>query len=126
MEEARLAAAVALGNLDAHDTEIEQLVDERPADLRVLVHFAHVWTDFPTGEFVDTVAKQAFVFGQNGQRVLGHFSVLRRHALGYYHSLPGHRATAAPRIPGREGPDFSSATASIKVVELPQRTLYGI
>ena len=32
VEEARAAAAVALGNLDAHHAEVEQLVDERAAE----------------------------------------------------------------------------------------------
>ncbi len=78
----RAGAAVALGDLDAHHAEIEQLVDERPADFRVLVHFADERTDLAIRELVHAVAEETFVFGQNRQRLLGDFSVLRRHAHG--------------------------------------------
>ena len=64
----RAAAAVALRDLDAHDAELEQLVDERARDLRVLVHLAHERPDFAIRELVDAVAEQPFVFGQCGQR----------------------------------------------------------
>jgi hypothetical protein len=64
VKERRAGAAVALGNLDAHDAELEQLVDQRSRDLRVLVHFANLGTNFAVGEFVHAVAENDLVFGQ--------------------------------------------------------------
>ena len=79
MKEARAAAAVAVGDLDAHHAEVEELVDERGRDLRVLVHLSDERPDLAVGEFVHAVAEQPFVFGQCGQGLRGGFSVLRRH-----------------------------------------------
>ena len=43
-------AAIRLGNLDAHDAELEQLVDEAARDLRVLVHFTDERANAGVGE----------------------------------------------------------------------------
>ena len=75
MEERRAAAAVALGDLDAHDAEVEQLVDERARDLGVLVHLADERPDLAVRELVHAVAEQPFVFGQRRQRASGMSSV---------------------------------------------------
>ena len=72
MEEAGAGAAVGLRDLDGHDAEVEQLVDERARDLGVLVHFPHERPDLGLGELADAVAENDFVFrGQQGQRRLG-------------------------------------------------------
>ena len=75
----RAAAAERLGNLDAHDAEVEQLVDERARDLRVLVHLADERPDFAIGELVDAVAEQPLVFGQRRQRRAAQVASVRRH-----------------------------------------------
>ena len=61
MKEARAAAAVALGDLDAHDAEIEQLLDEAVRNRRALVHLPDERPDFAVREFVDAVVKQALI-----------------------------------------------------------------
>ena len=71
VEERGAGAAVALGDLDAHDAELEQLVDELAGHLGVLVHLADERPDLAVGEFVDAVAEQRFVFGQTRQRRAG-------------------------------------------------------
>ena len=67
MEEAGAAAAVAVGNLDAHHAEREQLVDQRGRELRVLVHLADQRADFLVRELVHAVAQEPFVLGQSRQ-----------------------------------------------------------
>ena len=62
-------AAEGLGDLDAHDAEIEQLVDQRPRDLRLLVHLADERPDLRLGELADAVAEQLLVFGQDRERL---------------------------------------------------------
>ena len=64
VKERRAGAAVGLGNLDAHDAEVEQLVDELWRNLRVLVHLADERPDFAIGEFVDAVAEEGFVLAE--------------------------------------------------------------
>src|SRR6185436_16909430 len=91
MKEAGAAAAVALGDLDAHDAEIEQLADERRRQLGLLVHFAHQRPNLPVGELVHAVAEQPFVFGQGRQRLRRDLGMLRRHGLSparCYHRQP--------------------------------------
>ena len=67
-----------IGNLDAHDAELEELVDERPRNLRVLVHFPDERPDFGLGKRAHAVAEDRLVFGEHGQGlgvldgVLGH------------------------------------------------------
>ena len=59
MEERAAGAAVGLGDLDAHDAELEQLIDERARDLRLLVHFADERPDLRVGELAHAVAEDA-------------------------------------------------------------------
>jgi hypothetical protein len=61
-------AAVALGNLDPHDPELEHLIDERARNLRVFVHLADQRANLAIGEFVHAVAKNDFVFGKTRER----------------------------------------------------------
>ena len=68
----RAAPAEALGDLDAHDAEGKELVDEGPRDLGVFVHVADQRSDLAVGEFEDTVAKKRFVLGQPRQGRGGH------------------------------------------------------
>ena len=65
----RAGAAVGFGNLDAHDAEVEELVDELAGHLRLLVHVADERPDLSIGELVHAVAEQRFVVGQRRQRV---------------------------------------------------------
>ena len=78
LRERGAAAAVALRNLDAHDTELEHLVDQGAGNLRVFVHLAHERTNLTIGEFVHAVAKQDFVFGEARQRTVDEYSELFR------------------------------------------------
>ncbi len=68
MEEARAGAAVRLGDLDAHDAQAEQVVDEVAGHLRVLVHLPDQRANALIGEFEDAVAKELFVFREDGER----------------------------------------------------------
>ena len=60
------AAAVLLGNLDAHQAELEELVDERVLENAFLVHFTDVRANALVGELADGIAKENFVFGEGG------------------------------------------------------------
>jgi hypothetical protein len=75
VEEGRAGSAVGLGDLDAHRAELEQLVDEVPRNLRVLVHVVHARPDFAVGELVHAVTEEFFVLAKLGQRGQG-FDVL--------------------------------------------------
>ena len=77
VEERPAAAAEALGDLDAHHAQLEQLVDEVSRDLGVLVHLADERPDLLVGELADAVAEEHLVFreGRQGERqggFLGH------------------------------------------------------
>ena len=72
VEERGAAAAEFVRNLDAHDSEVEQLVDQAAGNLGVLVHLAHQRPDLARGEFRDGTPKQAFLFIEVRER--------RRHA----------------------------------------------
>ena len=76
MEEARAAAAERLGDLDAHHAELEQAVDQRARDLRLLVHLADERPYFAVRELVHAVAKQPLVLREDGQRRSGGFGGL--------------------------------------------------
>ena len=69
VEEPAAAAAERFGDFDAHHAEIEQLVDQRPRDLRLLVHFADERPYLRVREFADAVAEQPLVFGERGERM---------------------------------------------------------
>ena len=77
VEERAPRATEPLGDLDAHDAEVEQLVDQRAWDLRVLVHVAHQRPDLRVGELAHAVAKEGFVFGKHGEGGHGDGSLLR-------------------------------------------------
>jgi hypothetical protein len=79
VEERRTAAAVALGDFDAHDPQLEELVDEGARDLGLLVHLPHERPDLAIRELVDAGLEQPFVFGQCGQRARDELGVLDRH-----------------------------------------------
>jgi hypothetical protein len=67
MKEAAARAAVSLGDLDPHDAEVEELVDERPWNLRVLVHFTDEGPDLRVGEGPHAVPENRLVLGENGE-----------------------------------------------------------
>ena len=71
-------AAVGFGDLDGHHPEVEQLVDERARNLRLLVHFPDERPDPGLGELPDAGPEQPLVLRQNGQ------------GLGVFHRLFGH------------------------------------
>jgi len=79
VEERGAGAAERLGDLDRHDTEVEELVDQRARDLGVLVHLADERADFAIREFVDAVAEKRLVLGQRRQRATCHSRVLSCH-----------------------------------------------
>ena len=55
------------GNLDAHEAELKELVNEFLLEDALLVHFLGEGTNTLLGELPDVVAKQDFVFGERGQ-----------------------------------------------------------
>ena len=67
MKERGAGAALALGNLDGHHSQCEELVDERARNLRLLVHLAGERTHLAIGELEDAVPKETFVLGQQRQ-----------------------------------------------------------
>ena len=67
VEQRGAGAAVFLGNLDAHDAEVEELRQQRRRHLGVFVHLAHERPHLAVGELVDAVGEEAFVVGQLGQ-----------------------------------------------------------
>src|SRR5206468_10977535 len=79
MKEAGAAATEAVGDLDTHDTEVEEFVDELLWNFGVLVHLANERADFLIGELPDAVTKQPFVVREQGQREVPRFAGLRRH-----------------------------------------------
>ena len=68
VKEAGAAAAQVFRDLDPHDAEPEQLVDERAGNRGVLVHLADERADLAVGELVDAVAEQPLFVGERGQR----------------------------------------------------------
>ena len=68
VEEGRAAAAERLGDFDAHHAELEQAIDQRARDLRLLVHLADKGPYFAVRELVHAVVKQALVLREDGQR----------------------------------------------------------
>ena len=79
MEESPARPAVSFGHLDRHDPEREQLVEERPRDLRVLVHLADERSDPALGKLTHASAQQLLVVGQFGERRRQVVSGGRRH-----------------------------------------------
>ena len=77
MTERAAGAVVFLGDLDGHDAELEQRLDERLRNRRVLVHLPYEGPDLAVGELVDAVGEQLLVvveargarsFGQHGRQ----------------------------------------------------------
>ncbi len=69
VEESAAGSAVSLRHFDTHDSELEELVDERPWDSRLFVHLADEGADVCLGEIPDAVAKDALVFSEDRQRL---------------------------------------------------------
>ena len=65
-EELGGASAVLLGNLNAHQAELEEIVDEIFVEDALLVHLLHQRTDLLVGELADVVAEENFIFGERG------------------------------------------------------------
>ena len=61
-------AAVRLGNLDGHDTEVEQLVDQGVRDLTRFVHLADMGAHLRIGERPDVGSEKVLILGQSAQR----------------------------------------------------------
>ena len=61
MKEARAGAAERLGDLDAHDAEVEELVDQVRGIARLFVHLPDEGADLAVGELVHAVAEQSFI-----------------------------------------------------------------
>ena len=68
LEELGAASAVLLGNLNAHQAKLEEIMDEIFVEDGLLVHLLHQRTNFLVGELADVVAEEDFVFGERGQR----------------------------------------------------------
>ena len=68
LEELGSASAILLGNLDAHQTELEELVDEVFVEDALLIHLLHQGTDSFVGKLADVIAEENFVFGQRRER----------------------------------------------------------
>ena len=61
------AAAVLLGDFDAHEAELEEFVDEGFVEDTLLVHFFYQRADALVGELADVIAEEDFVFGEGGE-----------------------------------------------------------
>ncbi len=59
LEEVAALAAELLGDFDAHEAEIEELLEQVRAEFRVLVHLADVRGDLVAGELAHVPAKEA-------------------------------------------------------------------
>ena len=64
LEERACSSAVLLGHLDAHQAQLEELVDERVLEHAFLVHLLHVRTHALVGKLAYRIAKQHFIFGE--------------------------------------------------------------
>src|SRR5208337_1092096 len=67
-EELRAASAELLGNLDAHQAELKEIVNEVFVEDALLVHFLDQRTNLLVSKLADVVAEKNFVFGERGQR----------------------------------------------------------
>ena len=67
-EELGAASAVLLGDFDAHQAELKEIVDEIFFEDGLLVHLLHQGTNLFVGELADVVAEEDFVFGEGGER----------------------------------------------------------
>src|SRR2546423_1898814 len=71
-EEGSARAAVLFRRLDAHQSEVEELLDEFGRHLRVLVHLLDAWAYLALGELAHRGAEHLLVLGVGGQRAGGH------------------------------------------------------
>ena len=99
MEEAGAGASVGLRDLDAHDAEIEQLLDEVVGDLGVLVHVVDERTDLLVRELVHAVTEEPLVLDQLRQGAHRFGLILDRHVL----FSVGERKVRQPHGPANPG-----------------------
>ena len=62
VKECAAAAAELLGNLDAHEAELEEPEEELGVELLVFVHAANERRNLVSGELPDGVTKESFIF----------------------------------------------------------------
>ena len=68
LEEAASSSAVLLGDLDAHQSKLKELLDDRGLEDALLVHLLHMRADGFFRELANRVAKKNFIFGERDQR----------------------------------------------------------
>jgi hypothetical protein len=68
LKERPARAAVRLGNVDSHQTHLEQLGKDRGVVPACRVHRAGERRDLGLSELVDGIAEQSLLFRENGQR----------------------------------------------------------
>ena len=66
-EERAGSPAVLLGNLDAHQAEVEEFAEKFGIELLCFVHFADERSDVGAGEVADGGAEEEFVGGELGE-----------------------------------------------------------
>src|SRR5262249_37262134 len=66
LEELAPAASVLLGNLDAHQAEMKEVMDQFLVEYALFVHLLDQRTDFLVRELADVVAEKDLVFGERG------------------------------------------------------------
>ena len=71
MKQRAAGAAVLLGDLDAHEAHLEELLDQRRVDLAVALHLLHERPHFVVREAGDGVAEHHLVVGEDRQRRMG-------------------------------------------------------
>src|SRR4029077_11478459 len=66
----KLAArpAVLLRNLDPHEAQLKELVEQRVIEDPLLVHLFRQRANLVVGKLTDVVAEQNLVFGKSGER----------------------------------------------------------
>ena len=62
VKELRSGASLGLRNLDTHDAQLEQAVDELSRNERLIVHLSDSRANFAVREFVHAVPEQRLVF----------------------------------------------------------------
>jgi hypothetical protein len=70
-EEGRAGAAVLVGDLDTHDSELEEGGDELFGHGRIAVHVVDERADLFNREVAHALLEHLLVFGQDGQRRAG-------------------------------------------------------
>src|SRR5205807_1771182 len=67
-EEFTAATTILLGNLNSHQAQVEELLNQILVENALLVHFLGERTNALFGELADVIAKQDFVFSERSQR----------------------------------------------------------